>query len=143
MQTQQEPEPFDPRIVDRTIAAVTKELDELQSEEAPVPRKLHDIIQDRMMPVLAQIQSEVSTLAYFMSAHEDRIIDLEEDTGSQLAPEDGSALLAYLEQTVVIVDALHDKNPKDGLDKLADTGREMAEFVRAITLPEEPEDQRG
>lgn len=134
------PEPFDPQDVTEEVGKLTKDLDELDTD--PVVRPLHDFMQDKMMPMIATLQREISTLTFYLAAHEDRIVDIEEREESQLLPEDAEALLRYIEKSIEIFSHLAGKENLDlpGMDALIESGKELVSFVNQITLPDDDDD---
>ena len=138
------PQPFDPIELEKDIVRVRAVFDELDSDaNAPIPRKLHDLMQDEVMKIIATLQTQVATLAFYLSAHEDRIADIEEGEVSQLLPEDAVPLVAYLERCAEIFGELKktqgDKLP--GIHQMVSGANQLLEFIHSITLP--PEDESG
>ena len=126
------PEPFDPQEVAKKIQVLTKQLDELQTNVESRP--LHDFLQDSLMPMLGVIQEEITTLTFYLSAHEDRILEIENEQESQLLPEDAGPLLKYLQKTVEVFTQMKAQKTFPGLEKLIESGESMIEFVQEITL---------
>ena len=141
---EQVPEPFDPQELGEKVKKVTKELDDLESVVgAPVPRELHDVLQDGVMKIIATLQTQVASLAFYMSAHEDRISEIEEGDGSQLLAEDAEPIIAYLQRCVEIFEKLlaADASKYPGLDEMVRAGKDMAAFLDQITIPDEGDDE--
>lgn len=141
----QTPQPFDPADLEKEIVRLRTVFDEMESDpQAPIPRRLHDLMQDDVMKVIATLQNQVATLAFYLSAHEERISDIEEGEVSQLLPEDAAPLVAYLERCEEIFRELHKTQGAKlpGINKMVDGAQQLLEFVNQITLPldDEPGD---
>jgi len=137
----QPPEPFDPAELERMVEKASHDLDELQSK--PEVRPLHDIIQDSMMPVIKLMQEQIAALAFYMTGHEDRITDLEEEDDSRLVPEDAKMLLSYLTRCEELFRSLSKKHAADypGIETMADAAVELINLVNSITIEIDEDDR--
>ena len=137
-------EPYDPEIVEAKLATLVKVLDELQTDEAARP--LHDFMQDSLMPLVAMMQKEITTLTYYLGMHEDRLAELEEET-SRLLPEDAEPIRKFIEKTVDLFEQLLAKGSSTqkslpGLEKMIETGKELIEMIDDITIDVDEDDDK-
>ena len=122
----------------KKLRALVQEIDGMTC--GPDARPLMDFVQDKLLPFVVRNHDESVAMGYYLGQHEDRLGTLEEQEESQLLPEDAEPLLAYLHESVEVLDRMAKEAKVVGLDKLVARGKKAIAFVEEITLDDDDEE---
>jgi len=131
-------QPLDPEKTTNRLTAIVQQLDEMQVSS---PEVLQNWLQDSLMPVLRDIHEEVKGSLFFVGTLDDRVGAIEEGEAGGIDPEDAVLLLAYLTESVQVLENIKLTASLPQLDELIKRGEECVAMVQEYAEGDDGDDE--